>query len=98
MGKFLVEPEIVRQKGREMVNLSDEFNANMNKLYNTMDQMLATDYMAPEAYTLADEIRKFKPELNTMRTIINNYGTFCMNTSTDVENNQQDLTEEMRLG
>lgn len=95
-GSFVASPEGIQNAGSKIMSIAEEFNTNMNKLYATIEQMVNSDYLSPEAYVLANEIKEYKPKLINIRNIMASYGTFCQGTSTDVVNNQEDLSDQMR--
>ena len=96
METFVADPITIKTKGDQILGLVDSFTDNMNKLYATIEQMINSDYLSPEAYVLANEIKKYKVELNNIRNIMANYGMFRQGTSNQVVNNQEDLSQEMR--
>lgn len=96
MGTFTASPDAIRTKGNQIVELAEEFTNNMNKMYATIDKLVNSDYVSPEARVLANRISTYKADLINIRNVMAQYGTFCQGTSNDVETNQDNLSEDVR--
>lgn len=96
MGKFGANPEIIRAKGNEVLEESRRFAQNVDKVYQTVNEMINSDYLSPEALAMANEIQSYKDDLVKMTRIIEQYGQFCLNTSSKVIRNQETIIEGIK--
>ena len=91
MGRFVADPDVIRAKGRELVNHAVVFDENVKKVYQTIQKMIDSDYLSHEAVAIAKEIEGYRIDLDTMTKTINKYGVFCINSSASVVRNQDDI-------
>lgn len=96
MGKFGANPDVIRTKGNEIVEESRRFKENVEKVYQTVNEMIQSDYLSPEAVAMANEIQSYRDDLNKMTRIIEDYGQFCINTSSKVIRNQETIIEGIK--
>ena len=94
--KFVADPMILRNKGKEIKEKSSEFNSNVNKIYETVEEMINSNYLDPAARALADEIKSYRDDLNAMTRTIDEYGDFNIGAGNSVEKNQDDLISDFR--
>lgn len=95
MGKFVANPQILRLKGKEMLDTASEFSRNVDLIYKTINEMTTSNYLDPAARAIANEIESYHDDLNRMTAIIGNYGNFCINVSVKVINNQDDIISKL---
>jgi len=98
MGKFVVNPEILRAKGNEILNEAQDFKGNAEKVFSTVHEMVNSDYLSPEARAMANKIESYKDDLNRMFSAMTDYGTFCLNASNRVIRNQDDIISGINGG
>ena len=98
MGKFTADPEIIRAEGNKIMDQSQLFRQNTKKVFDTVNEMTSSDYLAPEARAIAEEIRSYSGMLNEMAQVIEDYAVFCGNTSASVVNNQDNIISGIRGG
>ncbi len=96
MGKFVADPDVLVREGTSIVGLSDEFIANVNDTYDTLDNLVANEYMSPEALAIKKEIDGYREDLNKMGQVINDYGRFCINSGEKVIRNQDGIIDEIK--
>lgn len=96
MGKFIADPEILIKEGTGIIGISDEFIANVNDTYDTLDNLVANEYMSPEAIAIKKEIDTYREDLEKMATVINDYGRFCVNSGEKVIKNQDGIIDEIK--
>lgn len=89
--RFVASPEVLRAKGQELVNQSELFANNVAKIYESVNKMVNTDYLSPEAKAIANDINSYKNDLDIMTNTIRQYGNFCLNASNKVINNQEGI-------
>ena len=53
MGKFTADPDVLRLKGEQIVDQSLQFKKNVEKIFNTVNEMLHSNYLSPEAVAIA---------------------------------------------
>lgn len=95
-GKFVADPMTLRNKGKEIIEKSEEFNSNVNKIYETVEEMINSNYLDPAAKALAEEIKSYRDDLNAMTRTIKDYGQFNVSAGNSVEKNQDDLISEFQ--
>ena len=95
MGKFIADPEILIPKGNEIKGISGEFNANIAKVYDTIDHMVQTEYISPEAMEIKKEIDNRRKDLEDMAKVINQYGDYCISSGNKVIDNQDGVIGEI---
>ena len=66
MGRFVADPDLLIKEGNGIVGISDEFLANVNDTYDTLDNLVANEYMSPEALAIKKEIDTYREDLNKM--------------------------------
>lgn len=96
MGTFVADPITLETKGNEIIGLAELFTTNMNTMYSTINEMTSTDYLSPEAKEMARKIGEYKQDLTNIRNVMANYGSFCVQSSTAVLNNQSDISDDIR--
>ncbi len=96
MGRFVADPDILVKEGNGIVGISEEFLANINDTYDTLDNLVANEYMSPEALAIKKEIDTYREDLNKMAQVINDYGRFCINSGNKVIRNQDGIIDEIQ--
>lgn len=89
--RFVASPDVLRTKGQELVNQAELFANNVAKIYESVNKMVNTDYLSPEAKAIANDINSYKNDLDIMTNTIRQYGNFCLNASNKVINNQEGI-------
>ena len=97
MGRFTADPATLDQQGNKINTISEHFFENVDKVYNTLDNMIANDYLSPEAREIAERIKDKKKDLEDMGKTINQYGDFAKGAAKDVITNQEEISSEIRL-
>ena len=95
MSRFIANPQILRIKGEEVESQAQQFAQNVEKVYSTVEEMVNSDYLSPEAKAIAEEIRSYREDLNAMTRKIQNYGVFCKNASKKIINNQMNIIDNI---
>lgn len=91
MGRFVASPDELNKQGEVIIENAEKFRKNVEDMYSSIDKMVHSSYLSPEAVAIANEIAKYREDLNYMQKTIENYGTFCKNASTKVMKNQDDI-------
>ena len=91
MGRFVASPEVLHASGQKMLGQSEQFAQNNQKIYQTVQKMVNTNYVSPEAKAIANEIFSYKEDLDKMTRTISHYGSFCVNASSKVIQNQENI-------
>ena len=60
MGRFVADPQMLKVKGEEIENQAQQFAQNVEKIYTTVEEMVNSDYLSPEAKAIADEIKSYR--------------------------------------
>lgn len=96
--KFLATPDDFRRGKIEVTDQSREFKRNSDLIYSTVEEMIQSDYVAPETKALGAEILKFKDDFERMAELINNYGAYCGIVAATVVNNVDNIIDSYVSG
>lgn len=96
MGRFVADPDVLIREGNKINGYSSEFTNNINRVYDTLENMVQKEYISPEALEIKKEIDGHRQDLNNMAKVINQYGTFCMNAGNKVITNQNQIIDEIK--
>ena len=88
---FGAKPELLMTKGNELTEQSQEFASNAKKIFDTVNEMITSNYSSPEAVAIAREIQSYQDDLENMQRTINNYGEFCKIAGAKVVRNQENI-------
>lgn len=88
---FGAKPELLITKGNELEGQSREFGSNGKKIFDTVEEMITSNYSSPEAVAIANEIRSYQDDLESMQRAIANYGEFCKIAGNKVIRNQENI-------
>lgn len=98
MGKFTADPDVLRVKGEQIIEQSLQFKRNVENIFSTVNEMVRSDYLSPEAIAIAKEIEGYRSDLEMMVRIIDQYGNFCKIASSKVIKNQEDGIASVNYG
>ena len=96
MSKFVADTFTLRNKGNEIIDKSHEFDENVNKIYQTIGEMVNSNYLDPAARAIAGEIETYRDDLNKMTRVISDYGNFCITASSKVIKNQDNIISSIK--
>ena len=91
MTKFGMDPIQLRRIGDNILTQSQNFGQNADKIFQTVQEMVNSNYLSPEALAMAREIEKYKDDLNSMKNIIARYGNACIESSARLIQNQDNI-------
>ena len=95
MGRFVADPEVLILEGNKINGYSGEFKSDIDKVYETLENMVAHEYISPEAMEIKKEIDKRREDLENMAKVINQYGGFCVRAGNKVIENQDGIIDEI---
>ena len=90
---FVANPAILRQEGNSLADQKQQFGQNIDKIYSTLDDLLASSYVSPAAKAIGDKIRNCRDDLEMMEKIIGDYSNYCLTTSTTVVKNEDNIID-----
>ena len=93
---FGAKPELLMTKGNELLEQSQEFKRNSEKIFETVNEMITSNYSSPEAIAIANEIRSYQNDIENMERAISNYGDFCKNAASKVVRNQENIISSIK--
>lgn len=93
--RFVADPYTLRNKGSEIIDKSQEFGENINKIYQTVNEMINSNYLDPAARAIAQEIETYRDDLDKMTKVIAEYGNFCLTASSKVIKNQDNIISRL---
>ena len=67
--RFVADPYTLRNKGSEIIDKSQEFGENINKIYQTVNEMINSNYLDPAARAIAQEIETYRDDLDKMTKV-----------------------------
>lgn len=91
MGRFVADPYTLIEKGKDIRKKSEEFRANITKIYENINELISRDYLSPEAVAIAKRIEEKKEVLEEMANVIDQYGEFSITAGNKVLRNQEDI-------
>ena len=95
MGRFTADPATLTQEGSKITSISERFDGNVKKVYETLDDMIENDYLSPEAKEIAERIKERRTDLDNMTKVIEQYGNFAKGAAQDVILNQEEISSEI---
>lgn len=96
MSRLLIDPATLDARGREITDSAETFMGNNKKIYETVQNMVNSEYLSPEARVLADKIMSYQDELDTMGRYIDEYGTFLKTTARKFLANQDEIISHIK--
>lgn len=96
MGRFVAEPDTLIQKGNEIEGGSQSFFEEIDKVYKTKDEMIAKDYLSPEARAIARKMDDQRKDLEEIARVMAQYGNFSKRAGHKVLQNQDNITSEIQ--
>ena len=96
MSQFIADPLTIDNSGKQIFSLAESFDANIKKMDTTINELVASDYVSPEAKAIAQELKNYRPQLENIRNVMAAYGNFGRQTGTTVLNNQQELSADVK--
>ena len=96
MSKLLIDPALLDAKGREITDSAETFIGNNKKIYETVQNMVNSEYLSPEARVLADKIMSYQDELDAMGKYIDEYGNFLKTTARKFITNQDEIVSQIK--
>ena len=97
MGRFIADPDKLMLEGTNINGYAAEFLKTVNGVYETIEDMVANDYISPEALTIKVKIDKCRPNLDEMQQTIAEYGNFCITAAGKVVRNQNDIIDNVNI-
>ena len=91
MSRFTADPDILIAKGNQMLGQATDFEAKIRDVYQTVEQMLAKDYISPEARVIGNNIQKCREILLNVPRMINAYGEFYIKSGNSTVRNQDNI-------
>lgn len=96
--RFAAQPEILKTEGNEILDKSERFAQNVNKIYTTIEEMKKSSYMSPAALAIAGEIAKYREDLDKMTKAIRNYGNYCVKSANVINKNESNIIDNVQTG
>ena len=96
MSQFIADPLTIDNSGKQIFSLAESFDANIKKMDTTINELVASDYVSPEAKAIAQELKNYRPQLENIRNVMAAYGNFGRKTGATVLNNQQELSKDVK--
>ena len=91
MGKFVVSPDVLRSKGMEFLQHAENFDMKVAEVYQSVNQMVNSSYVSPEAAAIGRQIESYRDDLMQMTRMLSSYGNYCLNASKKVITNQENI-------
>ena len=92
---FTANPEVLVAKGNNMIESSNEFRENSEKVFQTVSDLINNGYLSPAAIQIAKEIESHRQTLEDMAKTIEDYGAFCINSGNKITKNENDIISEI---
>ena len=91
MGVFSISPVELSASGKKLLENAESFKTNSENIFKTVDEMVHSDYISPEAMAIANQIYSYSEDLTRMCKTIARYGQFCITSSGKIEATQDDI-------
>ena len=85
-GQFLADPVALDNNGTKLQTNAASFREDVQAIYNTVEDMIANDYISREAVEIGRKIESYQADLELMAKTIGNYGEFLKKAATAVRN------------
>ncbi len=97
MGVFSISPVELSASGKKLLENAESFKTNSENIFKTVDEMVHSDYISPEAMAIANQIYSYSEDLTRMCKTIARYGQFCITSSGKIETTQDDIISRTRF-
>ena len=91
MGHFVADPATLEYNGGKLHEKGTEFKEGVIAIYNTVEDMIANDYISKEAIEIGRKIESYQQDLERLGTKISEYGDILKATANIVRNNQDNI-------
>ena len=89
-GGIYANIEGTRSLGNEMIGKSEEYNAEIVKLYNYMDE-LKSGWTGEDNQAYVNQVETYRQELQDLGEVIKQYGNFLLNAASSLEKTRSDI-------
>ena len=96
--RFVASPDVLRTEGGSVLDKSQQFGQNVEKIYATVEEMTSTAYLSPAARAIAAQIQSYRDDLNKMTKVIGDYGNYCITSSNTVVRNEENIIDSVNGG
>lgn len=92
---FSANAEVMVSKGNNILSSSNDFNANIDKIYQTVGDLIKNGYLSPAALAIAKEIESHRATLEDMVKVMDQYGNFLIDSGRTVTKNEETIIDEI---
>lgn len=96
MSHFMADPVALEDNGARLQEKGVEFKEGVKAIYNTVEDMIANDYISKEAIEIGRKIETYQADLEILGKTIGSYGDFLKKTANAVRNNQDNIITNIR--
>ena len=96
--RFVAQPDVLRREGNSILEKSQQFSQNVDKIYATINEMVQSSYVSPAAVEIAKNIETYRDELARMTKAIKNYGTYCVTSANTITKNEGNIIDSASGG
>ncbi len=96
--RFVAQPDVLKMEGNSILDKSQQFAQNVDKIYSTINEMVQSSYVSPAAVAIAKQIESYKEDLLKMTRTIDNYGTYCVNAANTITRNEGNIIDSVSGG
>ena len=97
MGEFKFSPMEVMESGKKLTQNAESFKENSENIFKTVDEMIHSAYISPEAMAIANKIYSYSEDLKRMYNTMERYGTFCQTATAKMIRNQEDIIARTKI-
>ena len=87
---FSINFQSLRALSGEVKKKSEDYSQEIKKIYDTIDK-LSANWVGEDYKALANKVLEYKPTMETLGRIIDNYGVFLNSAADKIEGVQQNL-------
>ena len=60
--RFVAQPDVLKMEGNSILDKSQQFAQNVDKIYSTINEMVQSSYVSPAAVAIAKQLGILKKE------------------------------------
>ena len=91
--QFGANPGVLTSEGNAIAEQAAQFEKNKKLIYETLSEMLTSNYVSPAAKAIGAEIQAKKGVLDEMEAMIKNYSDYSLTSGRTISNNEQNIID-----
>lgn len=96
--RFVAQPDVLKLEGNSILDKSQRFTNDVDKIYSTINELVQSSYVSPAAKEIARQIESYKDDLEAMAKTIGNYGNYCVKSANVISRNEENIIDNVSGG